>query len=142
MDWLAGSRLHLIDAIVTRGATYIPIYVLGFSQAALVAYVVLVVIQATFIHANVRWELRPIRPWMATPAFHHWHHSAEPEAVDKNFSVHTPLWDWLFGTHYLPDRWPSAYGLCPGSDVPKGWPRQLMYPFRRGLKDEKQNDPL
>ena len=29
MDWLAGSRLHLVDAIVTRGLTYVPIYVLG-----------------------------------------------------------------------------------------------------------------
>ncbi|MEX2138241.1 MAG: sterol desaturase family protein, partial [Pirellulales bacterium] len=141
MDWLAGSRLHLVDAIVTRGATYIPIYILGFSQAALFAYVVLVVIQATFIHANVRWELRPIRRVLATPSFHHWHHSAEPEAVDKNFSVHTPLWDWLFGTYYLPDRWPNAYGLCQGSDVPKGWPRQFLYPFRRRRsKAEKQND--
>jgi len=25
MDWLAGSRLHLLDAVVTRGLTYIPI---------------------------------------------------------------------------------------------------------------------
>ncbi len=31
MDWLAGSRIHLVDAVVTRGATYVPIYVLGFS---------------------------------------------------------------------------------------------------------------
>jgi sterol desaturase/sphingolipid hydroxylase (fatty acid hydroxylase superfamily) len=131
LDWLAGSRLHLVDALATRGATYVPVYILGFSQPAVFAYVVLVVIQATFIHANVRWQLRPIRQYVATPAFHHWHHSAEREAIDKNFSVHTPLWDILFGTFYLPDRWPKAYGICDGSDVPKGWLRQFVYPFRR-----------
>jgi lathosterol oxidase len=139
MDWLAGSRLHLVDAICTRAATYVPIYTLGFSEPALFAYVVLVVIQATFIHANVRWELRNIGRVLATPRFHHWHHSAERAAVDKNFSVHTPLWDWLFGTYYLPDRWPSAYGLCEGGDVPKGWPRQLVYPFRRRSTSGERN---
>lgn len=49
---------------------------------------------------------------------HHWHHSADRDAVDKNFAVHTPIWDLLFGTYYLPDRWPSAYGLAGRSDVP------------------------
>jgi sterol desaturase/sphingolipid hydroxylase (fatty acid hydroxylase superfamily) len=131
LDWLAGSRLHIVDAVVTRALTYIPIYVLGFSQGAIVVYVVVVVIQATFIHANVRWEFRPLGWLLATPAFHHWHHAAEREAIDKNFSVHTPIWDKLFGSYYLPDRWPGDYGLCGGSDVPLGWFWQLVYPFRR-----------
>ena len=61
MDWLAGSRLHLVDAIATRALTYVPIYVMGFSQSAIVVYVVTVVMQATLIHANVRWEFRPVR---------------------------------------------------------------------------------
>ncbi|MFN0053799.1 MAG: sterol desaturase family protein [Planctomycetales bacterium] len=131
MDWLAGARLHLVDAVVTRGLTYIPIYVLGFSQTAFYVYVFIVVVQATFIHANVRWEFSWIRRFVATPCFHHWHHAAEPEAVDKNFSVHSPLWDWLFGTYYLPDRWPQTYGMCGGRDVPATWTQQFLYPFRR-----------
>jgi sterol desaturase/sphingolipid hydroxylase (fatty acid hydroxylase superfamily) len=130
MDWLAGSRLHLIDAIVTRGLTYLPIFVLGFSQEALIPYVFIVAAQATFIHANVRWAFRPLRPFIATPAFHHWHHSAEREAIDRNFAVHTPVWDRLFGTYYLPDRWPASYGLSGGRDVPFRWVTQFLYPFR------------
>ena len=132
MDWLAGSRLHLVDVIVTRGLSYVPIFVLGFSTAALHVYVFIVAAQATFIHANVRWTLRAVRKVVATPAFHHWHHSAEREAADKNFAVHTPLWDLAFGTYYLPDRWPSAYGVSGGRPVPQGWFRQLLHPFRAG----------
>lgn len=111
MDWLAGSRLHLVDVILTRGLVYVPVFVLGFSERALMVYVFIVAAQATFIHANVRWQLRPLRPYVATPAFHHWHHSAEREAVNRNFAVHTPIWDRLFGTYYLPERWPGTYGL-------------------------------
>lgn len=130
MDWLAGSRLHLVDVLLTRGVTYVPIFVLGFSQPALIVYVVLVAAQATFIHANVRWEFRPVRHVVATPAFHHWHHSADEEAIDRNFAVHTPMWDLLFGTYHLPDRWPTRYGIH-GRPVPAGWWRQLVQPFRR-----------
>lgn len=131
MDWLAGARLHLVDAVVTRGLTYIPIYVLGFSQTTIVVYVVVVAVQATFIHANVRWEFPWIRQLVATPCFHHWHHAAEPDALDKNFSVHTTVWDWIFGTYYMPGRWPRSYGLCGKRDVPSTWLRQFLYPFRR-----------
>jgi lathosterol oxidase len=130
MDWLAGSRLHLVDVVVTRSLTYLPVFLLGFSERALLIYVVIVAAQATFIHANVRWEFRRLRALVATPAFHHWHHSAEHEAMDKNFAVHTPVWDRLFGTYYLPDRWPAAYGLIEG-EVPRRWTSQLVHPFRR-----------
>jgi sterol desaturase/sphingolipid hydroxylase (fatty acid hydroxylase superfamily) len=129
MDWLAGSRLHLVDVILTRALVYVPIFVLGFSEIALLAYVFLVAAQATFIHANVHWRFRPLQRWIATPAFHHWHHAAEREAADKNFAVHTPVWDVLFGTYYLPNRWPSRYGLIGGVPVPGGWWRQLFYPL-------------
>ena len=130
MDWLAGSRLHLVDAVTTRALTYIPLYVLGFSRSALAIYVVIVVIQATFIHANVRWKFRWIQPYVATPCFHHWHHASEKAAIDRNFAVHTPIWDRLFGTLYLPDRWPSAYGLHDGTKMPASWLKQLLYPLQ------------
>ena len=107
MDWLAGARLHIVDVLLTRALTYVPIYLLGFSQTAVVIYVVVVVIQATFIHTNVHWKFRPLRWILATPHFHHWHHSAEPEAIDKNFAVHTLGFDLLFGTYFLPGRWPK-----------------------------------
>ncbi|MFP6583588.1 MAG: sterol desaturase family protein, partial [Candidatus Hydrogenedentota bacterium] len=97
MDWLAGSRVHIVDIGVTRGLTYIPIYILGFSETALFTYVVFVSIQATFIHANIRFEFGSLRWLFVTPQFHHWHHGAEKEAIDKNFAVHLPFFDWLFG---------------------------------------------
>jgi len=132
MDWLAGSRLHLVDVAVTRGLGYVPIYALGFSEAPLFAYVVVVAAQATFIHANVRFDLRPIAWLVATPRFHHWHHAADAAAVDKNFAVHLPVLDKLFGTFHLPRRrWPAVYGLAGAVVVPDGWVRQLFYPFRQ-----------
>src|SRR5688572_32092692 len=50
-----------------------------------------------------RSDPAPLRWILATPRFHHWHHAAETEAMDKNFAVHLPLIDRLFGTAYLPE---------------------------------------
>jgi lathosterol oxidase len=130
LDWLAGSRLHLVDVVVTRATTFVPLFVLGFSEPALVAYLVFVAFQAVFLHANTRLRLRGLRWVLATPEFHHWHHAAEPEAVDKNFAVHLPVLDRLFGTAWLPERWPARYGIA-GDPVPDGWLRQLAWPFTR-----------
>lgn len=130
MDWLAGSRLHLVDIAVTRGLTYVPIYLLGFGDGPLFAYLVVVSAQATFIHANVRFDFGWLRWVVATPQFHHWHHAAEAQAVDKNFAVHVPVLDVIFGTAYIPPRWPSAYGLAHESEPPSGYVRQFLWPFR------------
>ena len=73
----------------------------------------MVSVQATFIHANVRFEFGPLKWLVATPQFHHWHHAAEREAIDKNFAVHLPVLDAMFGTMYLPGRWPGRTASAP-----------------------------
>ena len=129
MDWLAGSRLHLVDIVVTRGLSFVPLYVAGFAPAAVFAYVLFVSFQAVLIHANVNWRFGPLRWILATPQYHHWHHAVEP--TDVNFAVHLPVIDRLFGTQYLPDdRWPAEYGVA-GPPLPRDYLGQLAYPFRR-----------
>jgi lathosterol oxidase len=129
LDWLASSRLHLLDIVVTRGLSFIPLYVLGFAAPAVYAYLVFVSFHAVLIHANLRWRFRALEWLVVTPRFHHWHHADTPEAVDKNFAIHFPWIDRLFGTAYFPPgRWPDAYGTA-GPPVPDGWFRQLLAPF-------------
>jgi sterol desaturase/sphingolipid hydroxylase (fatty acid hydroxylase superfamily) len=130
MDWIAGSRLHLVDVIVTRGLVLLPLVVLGFDQRAVYAYLALVSFHAVFIHANFAPRAAWIERWVAMPRYHHWHHAIEPEAVDRNFAVHLPMIDRWFGTHHLPgDAWPSGYGVA-GLDAPQGYFRQLVWPLR------------
>jgi lathosterol oxidase len=131
LDWLAGSRLHLVDAIATRGLVLVPLVLLGFSQRALEGYLLFVSFHAVFIHANVRFGLGALERWIVTPRFHHWHHAAADAARDTNFAVHLPWLDRLFGSLYLPERpgWPDRYGIA-GDPVPPDFAGQLAYPFR------------
>lgn len=132
MDWLAGSRMHLVEIIGLRSMTIIPMYLLGFHETALYAYIVLVYLYATYIHANVRFDIEWLKPLIVTPRFHHWHHGIEKEAIDVNFAIHFPLFDRLFGTYYMPEnQWPSGYGIG-GHPVPNGYWKQFLYPFTKG----------
>ena len=131
MDWVAGSRLHLFDVVVTRALVLLPLIVLGFDQRAVYAYLVLVSFHAVFIHANFAPRAAWLERWIAMPRYHHWHHAIEPEAVDRNFAVHLPMIDRWFGTHHLPEgAWPGGYGIA-GAVPPEGYLRQLIWPLRR-----------
>ena len=134
MDWLAGSRIHIIDAIVTRSFAFVPVFVLGFSASALYAYLAFVSFHAVFIHANVRWRFPYLRWVISTPEYHHWHHTSDKEGIDKNFAQFLPLWDWLFRTAHLTDHWPKNYGMV-SFKPPETYLGQLCYPFRRKVKE-------
>lgn len=138
MDWMAGARMHFLEIFALRSTTVIPMFVLGFSATAMNAYILLVYVYSTFVHANLGWRFPFVEKLLVTPRFHHWHHGIEREAIDVNFSIHFPLFDRLFGTHYMPeDKWPSGYGI-DGHPVPSGYVEQFKYPFRR---DDEKSPP-
>jgi sterol desaturase/sphingolipid hydroxylase (fatty acid hydroxylase superfamily) len=129
MDWMAGSRQHILELILTRTMVLAPIFVLGFSKNVIDAYIVVVGFQAVFNHANVSVRLGPLRYLIVTPNFHHWHHSQDDEAIDKNYATHFAFIDHLFGTAVQSDRkWPERYGV-QGDYMPNGFWQQLKFPF-------------
>lgn len=115
MDFLVNTRAHPVDMVVTRLSGLVPLYILGLGSAGPAGSVLPVVITIIgtfagfFIHANLRWRLGPIEWMVATPAFHHWHHT-RTDHIDRNFAATFPWLDRVFGTHYLPDHFPAEYG--------------------------------
>lgn len=129
MDWMAGSRQHLLEVLITRTLVLAPIVVLGFAKEVIDAYIVIVGFQAVFNHANVSVRLGPLRYLVVTPNFHHWHHAQDGEAIDRNYAAHLAFLDHLFGTAVQSERaWPARYGVV-GDYVPAGFWRQLLFPF-------------
>jgi sterol desaturase/sphingolipid hydroxylase (fatty acid hydroxylase superfamily) len=130
MDWLAGSRTHLVQTFTDRALVMVPLYLLGPSPASLNLYVVVAALQAVFVHANVGLRFGLLRYVFVTPQFHHWHHSKDKPAIDTNYAVHMPVWDLLFRSFHLPkDHWPKEYGTV--HPLPATLVGQLAYPFGR-----------
>ena len=132
MDWLAGSRVHLVEILLTRSAVLLPLVVLGFAPEAINAYVILVGIQAVLAHANLNLNFGWLEYLLVTPRYHHWHHARDLAYVDKNYAIHLPLVDMLMGTFQLPraGQWPQEYGVIKLETVPRGLWAQTWMPFR------------
>ena len=136
MDWLAGARMHFFEIILLRGVTSLPLLTFGFSPSVMQAYIGFVYIYSSLLHANIGGTMNVIGKFVATPRFHHWHHGIEEVAIDKNFAIHFPILDKVFGTYHYPDgEWPSGYGVP--EKVPQGYAAQFMYPFRRAKLIQK-----
>jgi sterol desaturase/sphingolipid hydroxylase (fatty acid hydroxylase superfamily) len=130
LDWIAGSRSHIVDDVAVRGFILIPMMCV-FSHTMLVAYLFFVNIHATWAHCNFGPTIKWLEPLLIQPRYHHWHHTSQPEAIDKNFAIHFPWIDRIFGTHYLPeDKWPDSYGLH-NEKIPAGFWGQTVYPLTR-----------
>ncbi|WNL47381.1 sterol desaturase family protein [Dyella sp. BiH032] len=134
MDWLAGSRQHMLELIFTRVCVLAPLYILGFSEGVMNAYIIVVGFQAVFNHANVHLPWGPLKYVVVTPDFHHWHHASDDEAIDKNYAAHYAFLDYLFGTAVKSKKkFPEKYGVV-GDYMPDGFVRQQMFPFRGSTK--------
>jgi len=128
IDWLAGSRGHFIQVFSERAMVMIPLYLLGADETALNIYVVFAALQAILIHTNLSIPFGPLKYIFVTPQFHHWHHSSEKPAIDTNYSAHTVIFDWMFGTYHLPgEHWPAEYGTT--KRLPRTVVGQLLHPF-------------
>lgn len=119
VDWLVNSRGHPVDFVFTRLCGLLPLYGLGLGSPIAgdpgpIPVLVMIIGPAWgfFIHANVRWRFGPLEWLIATPAFHHWHHTNDGATViNKNYAPMWPWIDWIFGSLHLPSKsQPSQYG--------------------------------
>ncbi|PZO39229.1 MAG: sterol desaturase family protein [Pseudanabaena frigida] len=128
LDWLASARLHPVEAIAINIAVGVPLFLLGFTRETFGIYLVFGAILPILNHSNTRFQFPMLNLIIATPDFHHWHHSNDREARDKNFSGF-PIIDLIFGTYYVPkDQIPKSYGV--DEMMPQTYWRQLLYPFQ------------
>ena len=81
-------------------------------------------------HVPISWGHR-LNHVFVSPATHQIHHSIERRHWDKNMGALLSVWDWMFGTLYLPDSHQKlVYGVAP--DVVQPHPGLLaawMRPF-------------
>lgn len=79
-------------------------------------------------HGNIR-DPHWLGYFMSNPKFHRWHHSNDPEAIDKNFSAEFNFLDYLFGTAYYPkNKIPDNFGV-------EGYSNNILVQHYQPFKD-------
>src|SRR5258708_1255247 len=129
LDWIAGSRSHFVDDTLVRGFILAPL-MLGFSQSIILAYLIFVTLHATWTHCNFGPNAKCLEKFLVLPRFHHLPLHSQNKGIDKNFAMHFPWIDKLFGTYYYPDEWPERYGL-DSEEIAPGFVGQTIGPFTK-----------
>jgi sterol desaturase/sphingolipid hydroxylase (fatty acid hydroxylase superfamily) len=125
--------VHPIDQIITKGVSMVPVFLLGFSAWIIGAYMLLYTWQSVFLHSNVRFKFGPLRWVIASPEFHHWHHSKEYQGRDGNFAGQLPFLDAFFRTSYMPrGSRPTSFGI--DDPMQQNYLSQLALPFRQTVR--------
>ena len=80
-------------------------------------------------HANVRLRFGPLAYIVNSPHMHLWHHvHGDAGPVNRNFGINLAVWDWLFGTAYLPAEEPARLGFAGIETFPKTLVGELVWP--------------
>lgn len=134
VDWLAGTRSHALEILINQTVEFAPIVLLGAAPEIALMKATLDAVWGMWIHSNVDVRSGALQYVFNGPEMHRWHHASDFVPPGKNFGTKLALWDWLFGTAYLPtDRKPRGYGLSD-PDYPRAgffaYVRQHGYSFR------------
>lgn len=131
LDWIAAARAHPLNDVLGTLARVVPLFVLGVRPGVVAGLAPLLGAYAVFLHCDVRWDFGPLRYVVASPAFHRWHHAAEPpRPAGVNFAGLFPILDVLFGTFHCPRGVPAPRVGVDGP-APEGWLASLAHPFAR-----------
>jgi len=129
VDWLAGSRSHVFEIIINQTIEFAPIVLLGANPLVVPIKALMDAVYGMFIHSNINISLGKLKYFFNGPEMHQWHHADNVAVFYMNYSTKLSLWDWLFGTIYLPPHKPEVYGLY--YDYPDDYFLQHAFSFKR-----------
>ncbi len=135
MGFAAHLRYHFLETFVYQSVKYISLaMIFGFKlEYAFIVYSSTVVI-GHLNHANLGWSYGPLKYFFNNPKMHIWHHAKElPSTHSKgmNFGISLSLWDYIFGTAYVPsDGRDIELGFPNDEDYPDTFIEQVIVPFK------------
>ncbi len=135
VDWLSGSRSHAFEILINQTIEFMPIILLG-APAEVIAYKgTISAVWGMYIHSNLNVRTGKLQLIINGPEMHRWHHSTG-KGRNRNFATKLAIWDWLWGTAYLPETKPDEYGLK--TYFPNNYFSQTLFAFRT-FKSRKTN---
>ena len=131
MDWIGNFRFHPAEVLIYQTVKHLPMALLGASPMALLVASVIATTIGHLNHANLDLSWGPLRYVLNSPRMHLWHHEAELRGrAGVNFGVVFSLWDWIFGTAYMPmERVPERLGFEDDERLPASFLWRLLLPF-------------
>jgi sterol desaturase/sphingolipid hydroxylase (fatty acid hydroxylase superfamily) len=132
LDWIGNMRFHWMEIVVYKSLTYLPLVMLGINSNVILWIAVVSTLVGHLNHANLKIDWGIFRYILNSPRFHIWHHDVILYGeYGKNFGIVFSLWDWLFGTAYMPaeEEQPVLLGFEGMEKFPAGLLPRLIHPL-------------
>jgi len=134
MGFAAHLRFHWMETIVYKSIQYIPLSMIGFGISDFFIVHIISVAIGHLNHSNLNLTYGPLKYLVNNPVMHIWHHAKVlPEGrYGVNFGISLSVWDYLFGTVYIPkDGKDEPLGFPGDESYPKKFFDQITYPLNR-----------
>jgi len=133
MSFAAQFRFHFMETIFYKTFQYLPLAMIGFTINQFIVVHMLAVFIGHLNHANLNWGYGKLGYLFNSPRMHIWHHVKELPEGQKygvNFGLSLSIWDWLFGTAYVPyDGRDKELGFEGDENYPESFIGQVKEPF-------------
>lgn len=128
--WNNSGRFHPVDLFFNWLIYFFPLFLFGVPAELIALFLLVNAVTGLLEHANVDFEMGPLNYIFNTAQLHRWHHSVVPEISSQNFGKVLSLWDWVFGTWYMPaEKHVGKIGV-EGEPIPADVWGQMKYPFK------------
>lgn len=116
----------LVDCVTVAPLQALVLYMFGAAASTTVltwtniGFVAFAYCAASLRHTHIWLSYGPVlERVLVSPALHQIHHSRAPRHFDRNFGEVLSLWDWAFGTLYLPkEREELQFGIGDEAEQP------------------------
>lgn len=133
MGFAAHLRFHWMESVVYRVIEYVPLAVIGFGIDDFLVVHLFALAIGHANHSNIYVPLGPLKYLLNSPQMHIWHHAKElPNQTGANFGLTFSVWDYLFGTAYVPNSGRDIeLGFDQVEKYPQSFWQQLLAPFKK-----------
>lgn len=139
MGFAAHLRFHWMETIFYKTAQYIPLAMIGVSIQQFFIIHMFAVLIGHLNHANLGWGYGILGYIFNNPRMHIWHHAKvlpDNHKYGVNYGISLSLWDYLFGTAYIPR---SGRDITLGFDGDEQYPQDFFNQMTQPFKNEKNN---
>jgi sterol desaturase/sphingolipid hydroxylase (fatty acid hydroxylase superfamily) len=133
MGFAAHLRYHWMETLVYKSAVYLVLALFGFGIDDFFFVHIFTIAVGHWNHANFRVNIGPLKYILNNPNMHMWHHAYDlpkDRPYGMNYGITLSLWDYLFGTDYVPhDARDIRLGFPGLENFPKTFKKQVVYGF-------------
>lgn len=138
MGFAAHMRYHWMENVLYKPLKTFGVMILGGfepEQAYLVHFAAIAI--GHLNHANIKLTWGPLKYVLNNPVMHLYHHAytLPKGSYGINFGISLSVWDYIFGTNYIPeDSGTIPLGFPGDENFPKDFVGQNLYGFGKSKK--------